>query len=164
MKFTIALVAFLMGATSFAQIPTGYFSGSISNNSMREFCRLTRATVQFSDMNNGSYQAQWLEEGFAQGPRGGGFCESRLDSTFTPTRTANEWSVNFFWHNDIIFAKAVLQGDTLVITGRFSSSRDLQSFTAKMKFSSDSKTLNYNRVLNTWSGPSLSANGTLYNR
>jgi hypothetical protein len=159
MKFALFLFAILLGSSTYAQIPEGTFSGFASNTSF-DSCRLNRATVGFSTPVNGQYQVRWLEEGFFQR---GGFCESRLDATFTPDGTPNRWRVNFFWRNDIIFGKAVLVGDVLTITGRFSGmNNQLRDFEARMQFSNLGKTLSYNRTVEVWSGPSMRANGTLH--
>lgn len=154
------MVSFLISASAFAQIPAASFSGFISSNPFTEWCQYNRADVQFQDLGNNQYQVNWRESGFAQGA---GFCDQSFDASFTPSGRENEWNVSFYDNFDLVFGKAVLRGNQLEVTADYNSARtNYLRFDTKFDFSDDHRRATYQRRIETWSGPSLFANGNLF--
>ncbi len=161
MKQLIIILSALSG-NAFAQIPTDSFHGSVSNNSFHEYCNLNRGEVQFHDEGNGTYSVNWKEIGFAT-QHGGYPCENQYDAILTPTGKANEWNVKFSYDWNMIGGKAVLKDNILTITASFDYTRHPYNyFQTKMTFDSNKKLMNYQRMIDTWGGPTLFANGSLY--
>jgi hypothetical protein len=161
-KLTLSLVMVLcsMSAASYAQIPSAHFTGYASNNSFNEWCALNNADVSFDVSANGRVQLNWVESGFS---RANSPCEHELSAQFTPTSKANEWDVNFNSNFNLMFGTAVLVGNQLVVSAEFNSyNTGFQHFETKFNFSTDQKTLNYIRDIESVGGPSLRANATLY--
>ncbi|MBC7397794.1 MAG: hypothetical protein H7333_10165 [Bdellovibrionales bacterium] len=156
----LALSAVFFSASAFAQIPPGNFSGFVSNNPFVEWCQLNRADVEFQDVGNNQFQVRWKESGFAQAA---GYCEIIHDASFTPSGRPNEWDVSFYSDFDLAFGKAVLNGNRLEVTGNYNGVHTSYiRFYTKFDFNTDHKQVNYQRRIETWSGPTLFANGNLF--
>lgn len=157
-----ALVFLMASSAAQAQLPSGRYTGFVSNNPFNEWCRLNRATMDFrSAGSDGSVQVFWEESGFASNPAGG-FCDNRFDATFTPSGRANEWDVNFHWNFELNFGRAVLRDNVLEITATFSGVRTgFQSFRTRLYVKPSNNSITYERRVERF-GPTLFANGVLY--
>lgn len=161
--FVLAGIVFAL--TTFAQtsskLPTGSFSGFVSNNPFEEWCQVNRAELEFVANKDGSTNLNWQETGISRG-RFGGFCDNVFDAVLTPTSKPGEWDVDFNWNFDLNFGKARLNNGVLVITATFSGSRNsFQSFRTELTISPDQSQISYSRRIDRW-GPTLFANGELY--
>lgn len=167
MKTIIFAVAAILLSLSFAQaqIPEGRFVGGVSNNSFQDMCRLQSAEIRFVPGRDGNFSVEWQERGMFQSPFNG-FCQNDFDAEFTTTGKAYEWNVNFHFNYNLIFGTAKLDGNTLTIKASFSASprNDLSSFETTLVLSQDQKSFRYNRMINTYYGPTRFAMGTLYSR
>jgi len=170
---TLAIAALLVGSGSWAQtenkpanatIPTGHFSGFVSNNSFDDLCDLNRGDIDFASNGNGEYTVRWQEQGYFRAPFSG-FCENDYDATFTPSGQPNEWNVTFMSDFDMVFGKAVLDGNLLTVTADYSGGNNqaFLRFEAQMKFSDgQNQSVQYVRTIDRWGGSSLYASGVLH--
>ena len=161
MKKIILVTLVLFTQSAFAQIPTDYFTGFMNNNSFQEYCALNNGVVQFQDTGNGSYALTWQENGFAN--HDGSYpCQNTYDAILTPSGKANEWDVNFNYNNDLVFGKAILNGNTLTINAQYSGMRrPFIDIDARFTFDANRKSMLYIRRIDAY-GPTLIANGSLY--
>jgi hypothetical protein len=163
MKTIFILSSLLFATTSFAQIPVGDFTGSVSNNGgFNDECLITQGEVRISDSGNGSYLVFWQETGMWQGPLNG-FCEHDFTVSLTATATANQWTAIFNSDFDLEAGTATLANNTLLINAQYSGAdeRNLIDLTGKFMFSADQKSMQYSRRQQSWSGPDFFANGSL---
>jgi hypothetical protein len=163
MKFTklFALAVLMAGTVAQAQLPSGRYTGFVSNNAFNEWCQLNRATVDFRVNTNGSANVYWEESGFARYP-GAGFCDNRFDAVFTPTGRENEWNVTFNWNFDLNFGRATLKNGVLEITASYSGmNTGYQSLRTRMAVHPSNDSITYERRIDRF-GPTLFANGVLY--
>jgi hypothetical protein len=162
--FTLFMLSPLFTSTGFAQsssgLPSGFFSGFVSNNPFEEWCQLNRAEIEFVPQKSGNTLLNWTETGFAR--QGAGFCDNVFDAVLKPTGKTGEWDVDFNWNFDLNFGKAKLVNGVLTITASFSGSRTgYQWFNTKFIISPDQSSINYQRRIDRM-GPTLFANGELY--
>lgn len=148
-----------------AQVPQGSFWGGVSNNPFYEYCQLNQAQMNFSTIQNGNFSLTWRESGFYRSPSSGP-CENIFDATFLSKGVPNEWDVDFHYNQNLIFGTAKLEGNILTIRASYSYSTgsNLDSILTKITLSDDQKSFQYSRRVNTWSGPTLFASGSLYLR
>jgi hypothetical protein len=161
---SILALAFLFtaGVAQAAGLPEGDYTGFVTDFPVGNnpyYCRAERVNLSVVARDDAKgYRVQWEEQG-----RRGGFgeyCYTQLDADFRATKKENEWDVRFLWANDLIFGKAKLKGDRLVITATLSGG-SLARFETTWGFSADDAELDYSRMI-LGSGPTLRATGTLH--
>ncbi|MBS1958046.1 MAG: hypothetical protein JST80_01110 [Bdellovibrionales bacterium] len=156
--FVLAISLFTLTANA-GNLPSGNYSGFVSNNGFDEWCRLNRANINFNTSADGNATVMWEEDGFA--PRGG-FCQRYFDATFTKTGD-NTWDVNFVSNFNLSFGRATLRDGILEITASYTGmNTGYQDLNVRLTVKDDGSSINYNRRIGRWGGSTLFATGTLY--
>ena len=159
-KFLAVLAIGLVNLTAnAASLPSGNYSGFVSNNGFDEWCRLNRTDMNFNTSADGNASVMWEESGFAPS---GGFCQRYFDATFTKTGD-NTWDVNFTSNFDLSFGRATLNNGVIEITASYTGmNTGYQDLRVRLNVKADGSSINYDRRIGRWGGSTLFATGTLY--
>ncbi len=152
-------MSLIAASSSSAALPSGLFTGTISNNPLNELCQLNQASIEFIETGNRGVTVNWIEQGL---DRNTSYCENRFDLTLTPSSTANSWDANFLWNYNLYFGKATLANHVLTITANYSASTTHLNFETKLTINQNTTSLDYERRIERWNGPTLIATGALY--